>query len=270
VGFGPGSQPLGDEDKQLEYMPMPQDMRTYSPKIPYIEETGHLAEALTILAEVGRACAEVAAKGGTKTFDLTGLNAENLALIAETLGQGEVSAKIYGVPALAAQEAVFAGVWRIRGEGVDKIEVGAVPQATRSRAFTPRKIGAGAHAPAGAGVVNAPPIAVELEEKSASFAQTREHHVVNLTVLPHTEEDLVWLESALGQGGVMLLSRGYGNCRVTATALPHVWRVQFFNSMDTLILDTFEVVDMPEVALAADEDLEDSAKRIHEVLEAIR
>jgi hydrogenase-1 operon protein HyaF len=46
--------------------------------------------------------------------------------------------------------------------------------------------------------------------------------------------------------------------------------VQFFNSMDSLILDTFEVTDMPEVVLAAPEDLADSAERIREVLEAIR
>ncbi|MCE8470492.1 hydrogenase expression/formation protein, partial [Rhodovulum sulfidophilum] len=61
-----------------------------------------------------------------------------------------------------------------------------------------------------------------------------------------------------------------GNCRVAATATPNVWRVQFFNSMDSLILDTFEVTDMPEVALAAPEDLTDSAARLREVLEAIR
>lgn len=40
--------------------------------------------------------------------------------------------------------------------------------------------------------------------------------------------------------------------------------------MDTLILDTFEVTDVPEVALAAPEDLADSADRIREVLGAIR
>ena len=46
--------------------------------------------------------------------------------------------------------------------------------------------------------------------------------------------------------------------------------MQFYNSMDTLILDTFEVTTMPEVALAAVEDLSDSGERIREVLEAIR
>ena len=59
-------------------------------------------------------------------------------------------------------------------------------------------------------------------------------------------------------------------CRIRATATPFVWRVQFFNSTDVLILDTFEVTGMPEVALAAPEDLADSAKRLVEVLGAIR
>ena len=67
-----------------------------------------------------------------------------------------------------------------------------------------------------------------------------------------------------------ILSRGYGNCRVTACAQPHVWKVQFFNSMDTLILDTYEVCEIPEVAVAAVEDLEDSATRIRDVIGAIQ
>ena len=46
--------------------------------------------------------------------------------------------------------------------------------------------------------------------------------------------------------------------------------MQFYNSQDNLILDTFEITAMPEVALAAKEDLEDSGARILEVLEAIR
>ena len=40
--------------------------------------------------------------------------------------------------------------------------------------------------------------------------------------------------------------------------------------MDTLILDSFEVTAMPEVTLAAAEDLIESGERIQEVLEAIR
>ena len=155
----------------------------------------------------------------------------------------------------------------ITGAGRDVIEVASAPQDARTRAFEPFRPG-NADAP-GAGVVNAPPLLVELRDKSASFPQTRELHVVNLSLLPHTEADLAWLDARLGVGSTDILSRGYGNCRVTATATPHVWRVQFYNSMDQLILDTFEVTEMPEVALAAAEDLMDSAERLREVLEAI-
>ena len=36
TGFGPGSQPLGEEGAALEYLPMPQDMRAYSPHLPEV------------------------------------------------------------------------------------------------------------------------------------------------------------------------------------------------------------------------------------------
>jgi hydrogenase-1 operon protein HyaF len=65
---------------------------------------------------------------------------------------------------------------------------------------------------------------------------------------------------------VTLLSRGYGNCRVTATGVARVWWVQYFNSQDALILNTIEVTEVPAVACAAALDLEDSAERLAEVI----
>jgi hydrogenase-1 operon protein HyaF len=41
---------------------------------------------------------------------------------------------------------------------------------------------------------------------------------------------------------------------------------QYFNSDDTLILNTLEVSDVPSVACAAMEDLADSAERLGEIL----
>jgi hydrogenase-1 operon protein HyaF len=120
------------------------------------------------------------------------------------------------------------------------------------------------------GLANAPAILSELMDKSATQPAGSMPHVVNLSLLPHTPEDLAWLDEALGEGAVTVLSRGYGNCRITATGQARVWRVQFFNSMDTLILDTYEVTEMPEVALAAEVDLADSARRIRDVIEAIQ
>ncbi|MGH1416979.1 MAG: hydrogenase expression/formation protein [Pelagimonas sp.] len=272
TGFGPGSQPLDHEDDKLEYMPLPQDMRTYSPRLPEIDDLAEqdIEPALSVMRDLSAACTRIATEGGTAQFDLRGLDAVNRNLIAETLGEGEVSAKVRQVPAIAVQESVFAGVWTLKSATDDWIDVGAIPTCVTQDPFVSTRAGEGSKTPLAQGVVNAPPLFVELNDKSASFDPQAPLHVVNMSLLPHTEEDLVWLDRALGEGAVTILSRGYGNCRVTSTTLPNVWRVQFFNSMDTLILDTFEVTVIPEVAMAAKEDLIDSGKRLLSVLEAIQ
>jgi hydrogenase-1 operon protein HyaF len=269
VGFGPGSQPSPSDGEELSYMAMPKEMATYIPHTPEIDDPDAARPALTLLRDVAAACDAVAAGGAAQRFDLSGLDARNRALIADSLGEGEVAARIRGVPATAAQETRFAGVWVLSGAAEDVIEVAPIPDAVRSRAFTPLRPAKGADAPRTPAVINALPIYAELADKSASRTEDEPPHVVNFTLLPHTEDDLRWLDAALGEGAVTVLSRGYGNCRVTATALRNVWRVQFFNSMDTLILDTLEVTGMPEVVLAAPEDLSDSAMRLRQVLEAV-
>ena len=75
------------------------------------------------------------------------------------------------------------------------------------------------------------------------------------------------LERALPVGPVAIMSRGFGNCRDHVDATRDVWRVQYFNTMNTLILNTIEVVDVPEVAIAAREDLADSRERLAELVE---
>jgi hydrogenase-1 operon protein HyaF len=47
----------------------------------------------------------------------------------------------------------------------------------------------------------------------------------------------------------------------------HVWVVQYVNGMGTTIMDTIEIGRIPDAALAAREDLEDSAERLGEILE---
>lgn len=269
-GFGPGSQPTSDDGVELEYVPLPSGMRTYSPIIPEVSDRSRAVPALKLLEKVAAAADRVAEGGAPEQFSLMDLDPANIALITETLGHGEVSLKIRGKPSVAAQESVFAGIWVLTGYGVNMIEVAAIPANAITSAFLPSEPAIGALAPKRPGVVNAPALLAELIDKSLSWRPGNEAHVVNLTLLPHTEEDLEWLGVALGTGSVSILSRGYGNCRVSATAQHHVWRVQFYNSMETLILDTFEVNAMPEVALAAPEDLRDSAERLREVLMVLK
>ena len=82
-----------------------------------------------------------------------------------------------------------------------------------------------------------------------------------------TPDDHAVLERALPVGPVAMISRGFGNCHVTSTLTRDVWRVQYFNSMNTLILNTLEVVGVPEVALASAEDLADSRERLAELVQ---
>ena len=264
AGYGPGSQP--DPDGELAYMEMPQDMRTFAPRMPEVEDRAGLTDALSLMGAVAQAARRVSEGGPAERFDLAQLDPPNRQLVAETMGEGEVAMKIRGLPAIRAQESVYAGIWVLSGAGLDAIEVAAVPTDADMRAFEPFR--PAQDIPPGPGVVNAPPLLAELRDKSQAFAG--ETHVVNLTLLPHTESDLAWLDQSLGEGSTDILSRGYGNCRIRATALPRTWRVQFFNSMDTLILDTFEITTLPAVVEAAGEDLQDSGERLVEVLEAIR
>jgi len=178
--------------------------------------------------------------------------------------------KVRGKLAVMVQESVFAGVWLLLAAGMDVVEVAPVPTLALARAHVPHRQAMGVQARRVSGLANAPAILAELVDKSQTRRAGAMAHVVNLSLLPHTPEDLDWLSEALGEGALTVLSRGYGNCRVTACAQAHVWKVQFFNSMDTLILDTYEVCEIPEVAIAAAEDLEDSATRIRDVIGAIR
>jgi hydrogenase-1 operon protein HyaF len=115
-------------------------------------------------------------------------------------------------------------------------------------------------------VQNAPLLIEEVRDQSRRWRVGQLPHVINLTLLPVSPEDIAFLDHHLGTGRVLVLSRGYGNCRISNTRLPHCWRVVYYNSMDKVILNTVEVVDMPEVAMAAPEDLQDSHDRLCEVM----
>jgi hydrogenase-1 operon protein HyaF len=115
--------------------------------------------------------------------------------------------------------------------------------------------------------MNSPALLQELDAQLRSRKPGAAAHVVNLTLFPMTPPDHEVLERALPVGGVAIISRGFGNCRITSTAARDIWRVQYFNSMNTLILNTIEVVEVPEVALAAAEDLADTRERLAELIE---
>jgi len=119
-------------------------------------------------------------------------------------------------------------------------------------------------------VYNAPPLLAEISDKLLEYQPGDEPHIINLSLLPHTEEDLLFLSDSLGIGPIIILSRGYGNCRISSTSTRNVWWVQYFNSQETLILNTLEISAVPDVACASFEDIADSALRLDEILSIYR
>lgn len=270
VGFGPGSQPDAAEEG-LEYLPMPSGMRVYEPHLPEVADPARAAAARAVLTRIHEALANWSA-GEEIRIPVDDLDAPVLALVDEALGEGEVAVKVERAgDRLEIQEASLAGVWRVRGFGAgttrESLLIGAFPRVALNRAFT--AAATVATGPAPAGLMNGMPILTELLDRSAAWRRGDAPHAVNFSLLPHTPEDLAFIEQRLGVGATTILSRGYGNCRVTATATPNVWWVRYYNSVDTLILDTVEIVDVPAVVCAAAEDIADSAERLAEILDAL-
>ena len=270
---GPGSQ-ASDEDGELQYLDMPRGMTTFvMPQVPQSDDAAALAAARDVLAAFHASLAQwdPAAGGDGPRTDLSGLSGAARTIVNEVLGEGEVSIQLAGAPSCRIQESVFTGLWRcceFDADGAltrDWIEAAPVPQVALDRA----EDGALPALPdvlLPPGAMNSPALLKEIGGQLAERAPGAPAHVVNLTLFPMTADDHAVLERALPVGPVAMISRGFGNCRITSTAARHVWRVQYFNNMNTLILNTIEVVDVPEVALASTEDLTDSRERLAELL----
>lgn len=268
------------EHEALDYIAMPQGMATFrTPVLPEPEDVAQHAGAVQMLHEVLGALRQVAEGAApnieTARITLAAVSAPDLTLINQVLGEGEVSAQVLapdGTPMLQIQESVFAGVWRViesAGDGSvrDWIEVGGIPEVLRQTAKIDATQGLPTTVPVPPDVMNAPSVLVELEDQRRTWQTGQLAHVVNLSLLPLTPMDVGYLDHQLGTGRVLILSRGYGNCRITNCCVPHTWRVVYYNSQDTVILNSVEVTDMPDVACAAPEDLADSVERLHEVLQ---
>ncbi len=274
----PGSQPLDEDGVVLDYMRMPSGVTTYAmPVIPEPEEIEGLDDGVAMLEDLGAALARYRIGDPTEVFPLDALDEPNTALIDQVLGNGEVSVLYDGMLKARIQESVLAGIWRVQYLGDndvverDVIEIGAIPSLISDAVFNDAATALDVdrdEIPANVG--NAASLLVEIADKLPAYTPGADPYVINLSLLPNTDEDLDMLATTLGSGPAVILSRGYGNCRITSTATRNVWWVQYFNSQDTLILNTIEISSVPEVACAAQEDLDDSAERLGEILEVYR
>jgi hydrogenase-1 operon protein HyaF len=207
-------------------------------------------------------------------FDLTEFSADEILLIEDVIGEGEVAGVVSLPDGVGAQiqESVMAGLWRVRftdAQGklfADYLEVSSLPEIARRAALVNCQPLDAGEAPAGA--MNVMPLLAEIAGRSAAHKTGAPTHTITFSLLPMSPEDMSHLQQCLGAGSVRLISKGYGSCRILSTGTMNVWSVQFFNAMDEIILDTLEIGDAPAAARAAEEDFRDSAKRLREIEEA--
>ncbi len=215
----------------------------------------------------------------THILPFEGLSALDRQAIDEILGEGEVTGNLsFDGEEYTIRESTLAGVWSVCiDSGRRWVEVGAVPEvvvrAATNLEAAPFDVPAG-----GEGLMNAPAVLAEISERAAICAAASDasapsscrepNHVLNFTLLPLSEADEGLLTGVLGRASLELRSGGFGECQVFATRYRHVWAVQYINAMGHVILDTVEVGDVPTAVTAASEDLEDSALRLGQILEA--
>jgi hydrogenase-1 operon protein HyaF len=269
--IGPGSQP--PEAEPLNILPLPSVMNTFQmPTVPELADRRAVARARDVLADL---LDRLQAWNGTDEthprLDLTTLDDAALDVLNQVLGEGEVSIKLQGESETQIQESLFAGIWRVQ-------QLNGAPRLCRDMLEACSIPGIVRHVAAAAAIglrtgdipptaMNSPALLTEIREWMRRYRPGQPAHVVNLTLLPLAPDDHRVLEQALPVGAVAVMSRGFGNCRITSTTARHVWRVQYFNNMQTLILNTIEVVDVPEVAIAAADDLAATRERLAELVE---
>lgn len=263
-----------EAQESISYMPMPREMVTFEmPSVPEPGPNSDVAGARDVLARFLDQYTEwLAGDRDLPMIDLNGLASASLRVLNETLGEGEVAATAEADHEIRIQETVLPGVWR--EQHFD--HAGALRHDYLLAAPVPPLVGRLAHQRASArlrdialpaGAMNVPALIHELQEAMNRSSPKALAHVVNLTLLPLSPEDSAHLDRVLDGGSVVILSRGFGNCRISSTAARDVWRVQYFNNMQTLILNTIEVTSMPEAAVAAPEDLIETRSRLAELVD---
>jgi len=270
---GPGSQPLEEDGSRLDFISLPNEMARYrAPDIPEPGQIEHLQGAKAVTDWLRQALAAYRVGGEPWIADISPLDAANRELVNQILGEGEVSLKYTDTVKVSMQESVLAGIWRtfyLDEAGCivrDLIEVCDAPVLAR-RPPQGKAFAMPSSDDVPGDVMNALPIMTELQEHLRRWQPGRLAHVINLTLLPLSAADIQFLGETLGSGPVETLSRGYGDCQITSTACPGIWWVRYTNSMGTLILNTLEITDIPAVACAAQDDLDDSRRRFSELLE---
>ena len=261
VFLDPGEDPLA-------LLGTPSLQRLQSPRLPAdFTASPALRAALDAIRERVRQVA--AGETSHAALTVTHLEPDCRRALGEILGEGEVTGRVAldGV-SYSITESVLTGLWHLRGsDDSEWVEVGAVPAIVTRAAdsLRPAPVPLPEQVP---GVMNGLAVLAEVNEHAARWDDTSEYNrVLNFTLLPMSPVDQQLLIDVLGRAELALESGGFGQCRVMATTVRNVWAVQYVNALGNTILDTLEIGRIPDAVLAAQEDFDETSRRLEQILE---
>ncbi|HAU4330322.1 hydrogenase expression/formation protein [Citrobacter freundii] len=267
--LGPGTQP---DDDSFTMNPLPLTCQVNSaPSMAALESCQHSPTVMALLAELRKQLTRrIPAKEEVLGWDLSALNADDLTFLNTLLGEGEVSARIQHADGSESeiQESIFCGIWRIRRQSSnqqweERLEAGSAPLVLWQAATLNTLPDDTLLPPPVDGLMNGLTLAQELLAHVRNPAT--QPHSINLTQLPISDADRLFLTRLCGQGHIQIRTVGYGESQIDATALRHVWHVRCLDTLKGILLDSYEICPLPELVQAAPEDLLDSLQRLNEV-----
>lgn len=102
---------------------------------------------------------------------------------------------------------------------------------------------------------NAPVLLREIAEYVRRLLETGEFTAIDLSAMPLTPTDLVWLRERLGQGEIDITLNAEGESTLSETACPGVWWVTHRNEKGAVSSEFIEVAFVPELVKAHPEDI---------------
>ncbi|EEF1835326.1 hydrogenase expression/formation protein [Salmonella enterica subsp. enterica serovar 4,[5],12:i:-] len=242
--LGPGTQP---DDASFSMNPLPLTCQVNGdPSMAALERCAHSPAVMALLTDLrGQLARRIPEVGDVLGWELSPLNADDLSFLNTLLGEGEVSVRIQHPDGSESeiQETIFCGLWRVRHLHnrrllTDRLEAGSAPLTLWQAATADTLPDDSLLPPPVAGLMNG---------------------------LPLSEADRLFLARLCGHGNIQIRISGYGESQINATALRHLWHVRCLDALKGPLLDSYEICPLPELVLAAPEDLADSRQRLDEV-----
>ena len=116
-------------------------------------------------------------------------------------------------------------------------------------------------------LMNAIPILYEIQKALEDFVKTGQNHIIYTNKIPLSEEDKEFLLDVLGEGSIKIeykSKREYITFK--ETSLIGVWLGVVYDVERKPILEILEINSFPFMLQAPKEDMEDSIKRLKDIL----